>query len=412
MRVLFTTQPGLGHLHPLLPVAAGLRCRGHDVAFASSASFGPQIVAEGFPAFAVGSDWLAVEMVRAFPEMASIPPGPARYAWARGAIFAGATARGTTADLVDLARRWRADLIVREAAEYGGCLAAEILGLPHAMVRSDSGSSSYSDRAHVAEALSGLRTEFGLPDDPDVEMPFRYLQLSFAPDGLGEPDAETAPTCHRFRPVERRSIDADPAPPWLAALPPRPTVYATLGTVYNGADLLGAIIEGLASECINLVVTVGSNHDPASFGPQPAHVRIERWIDQHVLLPYCDAVVTHGGYGTVSATLSAGLPLVFIPISADQPGNAQRCAALGVGRIVGPDERTPSAIRAATRAVLEDPSHRRAARAIAREAHNRPGLDAALDLLERLAIDRQAVLRPIAGASPRPAALGASPPPS
>ena len=350
-------------------------------------------------------------MVRAFPEMASIPPGPARYAWARGAIFAGATARDTTPDLVDLARRWGADLIVREAAEYGGCLAAELLGLPHAMVRTDSGSSSYSDRAHVAEALSDLRSRFGLPPDPDVDMPFRYLQLSFAPDGLGETEAEAAPTCHRFRPTEPR-VDADPAPPWVAALPRRPTVYATLGTVYNGSELLRAIIEGLASECINLVVTVGTNHDPGSFGPQPAHVRIERWIDQQVLLPHCDAVVTHGGYGTVSATLSAGLPLVFIPISADQPGNAARCAALGVGRIVGPDDRTPAAIRAATRAVLADPAHRRAARAIAREAHSRPGLDAAVDLLERLTIDRQAVLKPTAGESPRPAGLGASPLPS
>ena len=254
--------------------------------------------------------------------------------------------------------------------------------------------------------------EFGLPDDPDVDMPFRYLQLSFAPDGLGDSDAEAAPTCHRFRPIEPPSDDAEPAPSWLAALPQRPTVYATLGTVYNGTDLLAAIIEGLATECINLVVTVGTNHDPSGFGPQPAHVRIERWIDQQVLMPYCDAVVTHGGYGTVSASLSAGLPLVLIPISADQPGNAERCAALGVGRIVGPDERTPAAIRSATRAVLEDPAHRRAARAIAREAHSRPGLDAALDLLERLAVDRQAVLRPTAGGSPRPAGLGASPPPS
>ena len=301
---------------------------------------------------------------------------------------------------------------MREAAEYGGCLAAEVLGLPHAIVRSDSGSSSYSDRAHVAESLADLRSQFGLPDDPDVEMPFRYLQLSFAPAGLGESDAEAAPTCHRFRPIEPLSDHAKPAPSWLATLPPRPTVYATLGTVYNGAELLGAIIEGLASECINLVVTVGTNHDPASFGAQPAHVRIERWIDQQDLLPYCDAVVTHGGYGTVSASLSAGLPLVFIPISADQPGNAERCAALGVGRIVGPDERTPAAIRAATLAVLEDPSHRRAARAIAREAHSRPGLDAALDLLERLAIDREAVLRPTVAGSPRPVGLGASPPPS
>jgi UDP:flavonoid glycosyltransferase YjiC (YdhE family) len=388
VRVLFTTQPGLGHLHPLLPVAAGLQRRGHEVAFASSASFGEQIVAAGFPAFAVGKDWLAVDMVSAFPEMASIPPGPERYAWARGAIFAGATARDTTPDLVELARRWRADLIVREAAEYGGCLAAEVLGLPHAMVRTDFGSSSYSDRHHVADSLNALREHFGLPPDPDVEMPFRYLQLSFAPDGLGEREAEAAATCHRFRPI--KPTDASSAPSWLAALPARPTVYATLGTVYNGPDLLATIVEALAAEPINLIMTVGTNRDPDGFGPQPANVRIERWIDQHVLLPHCDAVVTHGGHGTVSAALSAGLPLVFIPISADQPGNAQRCAALGAGRIVGPDERTPVAIRAATRAVLDDPAYRRAAMDIAREAHSRPGLDAALDHLERLASARRA----------------------
>ena len=122
-------------------------------------------------------------------------------------------------------------------------------------------------------------------------------------------------------------------------------MYATLGTVYNGTDLLTAIIDGLEEEDLNLVVTVGATQDPARFGRRRANVRIERWIRQQVLLPHCDAVVTHGGYGTLSATLSAGLPVVCIPISADQPPNAARCAALGVGRIVHPDDRTPDAIR-------------------------------------------------------------------
>ena len=47
VRVLFTTQPGLGHLLPLLPVADGLRDRGHDVLFAASASFADEIAAAG-----------------------------------------------------------------------------------------------------------------------------------------------------------------------------------------------------------------------------------------------------------------------------------------------------------------------------------------------------------------------------
>ena len=98
--------------------------------------------------------------------------------------------------------------------------------------------------------------------------------------------------------------------------------------------------------------------------------------------------MTHGGFGTLSATLSAGLPVVCIPISADQPQNAARCAALGVGRIVHPDDRTPDAIRTATRAVLDDRRHRLAAERLARDSRRQPDLDHALDLLETLARDR------------------------
>ena len=221
-------------------------------------------------------------------------------------------------------------------------------------------------------------------------MPFRYLQLSFAPVGLDEPDDEAAPTRHRLRPIELAPDGRDETPPWLAELPRRATVYATLGTVYNGTELLTAIIDGLQDEDLNLVVTVGATQDPAGFGRRPANVRIERWIPQQVLLPHCDAVVTHGGFGTLSATLSAGLPVVCIPISADQPANAARCAALGVGRIVAP--RRAHARRHPprdTRAVLDDqPAPPRRRERGSGQPKRQPGLDHALDLLETLARDR------------------------
>ena len=38
-------------------------------------------------------------------------------------------------DVVALSDRWRPDLIVRETTEYGGSLAAEILGLPWAALQ-------------------------------------------------------------------------------------------------------------------------------------------------------------------------------------------------------------------------------------------------------------------------------------
>jgi len=40
MRVLFTTQPGHGHLNPMLPYASALCDAGHEVRFATTTSFG------------------------------------------------------------------------------------------------------------------------------------------------------------------------------------------------------------------------------------------------------------------------------------------------------------------------------------------------------------------------------------
>ena len=175
----------------------------------------------------------------------------------------------------------------------------------------------------------------------------------------------------------------------------RPTVYVTLGTVYNSSALLATILEGLAAEPLDLVVTVGPGSDPDQLGPQPRNVHIARWIPQDEVLPHCDVVITHGGYGTVSAALRNGLPLVFVPISADQPLNARRCSELGVSTTVAADERTADRIRAATLDVLGDPKYRRAAERVAAEALRRPDLDHALDLLETLARDRLPL--PVAG---------------
>ncbi|HTE84817.1 MAG TPA: nucleotide disphospho-sugar-binding domain-containing protein [Dehalococcoidia bacterium] len=98
--------------------------------------------------------------------------------------------------------------------------------------------------------------------------------------------------------------------------------------------------------------------DPAQFDPPPANIHIERYIPHALLLPSCDAVITHGGFSSIMACLNQGLPMVLIPVSGDQPGNAERYAALGVGRVIAANARTPEAIREAVREVLRDPRYR------------------------------------------------------
>ncbi len=103
-------------------------------------------------------------------------------------------------------------------------------------------------------------------------------------------------------------------------------------------------------------------------------------------------MVTHAGFSTVTAALSHGLPMVPIPIDANQPLNAQRCAALGVGEVIASGERTPEAIRNAARRVLGDPSYRRKAERIRDEMAALPGPEHAVRLLERLAREERPIL--------------------
>src|SRR5439155_3526017 len=117
-----------------------------------------------------------------------------------------------------------------------------------------------------------------------------------------------------------------------------------------------------ASEPVNLVVAIGPDGDPTRFGPLPPGVRLEPYVAQPLLLSRCAAFVTHAGFNSVKESLIAGVPMVAIPITADQPYCAQRCASLGVARVITPDRRTPEAVRGAVLEVLGDPSHRAKAR--------------------------------------------------
>jgi UDP:flavonoid glycosyltransferase YjiC (YdhE family) len=396
MRILFTTLQRHGHFQPLVPIALAAVAAGHEVAVACAASFSPYVERAGFHAFSAGFDNRARSMPEMFPGFLTIPEH-AIASWLIPNVIVAIYAAAMTPDLLAIARDWTPDLIVRDAMEYGGCLAAETRGLPHAAVRTGSTTSRYGLRHLIAAPLARLREVNGLPPDPDVAMPFRYLHLAAEPPGFALPGEEAAPTTHWLRPIGADQFGADQSgdatlPAWVTELPLRPTIYATLGTVFNtfpsGHTLFAAILAALREEPVNLIVTVGRDIDPAQFGPQPPHVHIERYIPQHLLLPRCDLVISHGGFNTITGTLNAGRPMIVVPISADQPYNAECCAALGVGRVLGLEERTPEAIAAAVRAVLRERSYRERAVQLRDAMAMLPGPEHAVTLLERLAVEQ------------------------
>ena len=158
------------------------------------------------------------------------------------------------------------------------------------------------------------------------------------------------------------------------------------------ADVFAAVLDALRPEPVTAVLTVGHDNDPESFGPQPDHVHVERFIPQSLLLPYCDAVVNQGGTA-ILPVLAHGLPLLLLPQGANQFHNAAACLAAGVGRRLLPGEVTPEAVRREVRALLDDSDLRDGARRVQRELTEMPGPERGVALLERLAAERRPLLR-------------------
>jgi UDP:flavonoid glycosyltransferase YjiC (YdhE family) len=110
-------------------------------------------------------------------------------------------------------------------------------------------------------------------------------------------------------------------------------------------------------------------------------VRVQRWIPQEELLPWCSAVVSQGGSGIVLGALAHGLPSVLLPVGADQPHTAARCADLGAAIVLDPLAVSSDDIGAAVRQMLDDPAYAAAARSVREDIVAMPTATEALDRL-------------------------------
>jgi MGT family glycosyltransferase len=175
-------------------------------------------------------------------------------------------------------------------------------------------------------------------------------------------------------------------PPWVDDLPFDRTVHMTLGTVFNvdGADAYRHALAAFADAPYNFVVALGPRLDPARFAAHGANTRVEVFMPHRLFIPRCDLVIAHGGFSTLMVTLSCGVPMLVLPIGADQFENAECCSRGGVARVVPAADITPASIRAEADAVLADSRYRRRARQLAAEMEAMPPPDACVTAIEDL----------------------------
>src|SRR5262249_55166129 len=132
--------------------------------------------------------------------------------------------------------------------------------------------------------------------------------------------------------------------------------------------LVAPTLEALANEKDLLVVaTTGGRKVDAIPGPIPRNARVASYLPFEWILPKVDVLVTNGGFGSVNQALSLGIPLVTAGLGEDKADVNARIAWAGAGVDLKTNQATSAAVRDAVRHVLDTPSYRARAMALAKE---------------------------------------------
>src|SRR5918994_366956 len=383
MRVLFTSAAGLGHIYPTIPLARAAVEAGDEVLFpvptegfstVQSLGYAPVPTPSGAPAD-IGRAWANLPdhdlntyvVAEIFTRIQGLAALPAQQA----AIT-----------------EFRPDLVI--ANEISTHVAAEACGVSSAYLGITALDLADLKWDPVVAAANDLRAAAGLP--PSTRLPYeagiRYLS-PVPPLLWNDPSRLPAEAIwYRHEDAEdgappRATPDARPT-----TLGSRPRVYATLGSMAGqndfGRPVFTALLDALGRVDADVLLTLGP-FDPAAIGQPPANVTVSAYEPQSRAM-LCDAAVIHAGSGTTVAALARGLPLVAVPMFADQMHNADRLVAAKIGVRVHPTEISDRLV-AAVETVLGDPVYADNARQVAEAIGARPTPRQAIDLL-RFAVDR------------------------
>ncbi|KAI9140763.1 hypothetical protein BKA69DRAFT_1125488 [Paraphysoderma sedebokerense] len=127
----------------------------------------------------------------------------------------------------------------------------------------------------------------------------------------------------------------------------KPIVYIGFGSIVvnNPAKLTATILKAVEKAGVRAVIAKGwsergssgaADHDPNDDVPKhlQSSVHILKVVPHDWLFPRMDAVVHHGGAGTLAAGMRAGKPTIVVPFALDQYLWGDRVIELGVGMVV------------------------------------------------------------------------------
>ena len=318
--LLFFPLPEHGHIYPTLEVARHYVAQGCRVSYLAAPQFGP-LVAE------VGAQLLPL-----LPAVRSGTSMTGQHLWTQFAP------EGRPGQLTQLVReklcavldadRYDLLLIDRHYVTSFGCR-LDVLPIRPPVLLLSTSLLHWGGDEH--EHLAAFPTLIFCP--ADLEVP-RYRARG---EGVlyGEPSIYTGPT---------NAAESD-AP--IAAS--EPLVLILLGTQsirYPGLRKTWTMFGELARRMPThrFVASSGNGLAHREVAGGIANLSLHTHLPQRRLLQKANAVITHGGLGTLKEAILCEVPALVLPYLADQPLNAARVTAAGIGSALYPEEQTPDAL--------------------------------------------------------------------
>jgi MGT family glycosyltransferase len=377
-----------GHAFPAIALARGLRDRGHEVVVETWEHWREAVEGEGL-------GFAAAQEYRTFPPPPPGSDGPSPGDAARA--------------LVPLLEEFEPDAVVSDILTTAPALAAEMVGVrrvtlvPHVYPVHEPGLPFFAVGARPARTPVGramwrasepvltaglrrgrrernqTRAAVGLPpvDDLHGGMAADLVLVATFPQ-LEYPRRWPA-NAHVVGPLEFER----PAPDVDVPQGDGPLVVVAPSTAQDPAGrLVRVALEALADEPVRVLASTNRRKEPLP--EAPANAVVVDWMSYSQVMPLADAVITHGGHGTVCRALAAGTPLVCCPAVGDMAENGARVQWAGAGLMLPWRLAGPRALRAVVRRVVRDRGLRARAQALASWASANDGAERGAKLVEEL----------------------------
>jgi len=432
MRIGFSCPVLPGHMYPMTTLARKVRQRGHEVFFLGIPDAEPMVRAAGLEFYPYGAALFPAgdmaRRVRILSQLSGI----------KGIRFTlnlfKDTVRAAFDDAERAIRESRADALVLDATCRGLNLVAMHLKVPfihvsNAMHFDFSGHTPLClvDAPYRPGPLAFVRNlltikAFLLMGSPVTAIERAYAkqvgltinvadpqahrsrlgQLTQTPREFDFPSDHWPEHFHHTGPFHDASLRPPIDFPW-DQLTGEPLIYASMGTLQNGSEqLFNAIAAAAQAPGRQLVLSIGANLDGSKITSLATNTIVVKNAPQIDVLKRATLCITHAGLNTVLESLSAGVPMVAIPITNDQPGVAARVAYTHTGVVLAFKKLTGDAgaekLRAAIETVLKDTSYRDNAQSIQRAIVSINGLEKAADIVDRTL--REALSLTLAKAAP------------